>query len=296
MMSDQAQGLRALAEQQRLREQLERGQPLQRCRTIAVTSGKGGVGKTSLTTNLAILLARSGRRVLVFDADLGLANIDVLLGLAPRYHLHHVLQGIKSIEEIVITGPEGIRIVTGGSGILELAHLSEEKRETCLADLPKLAGMADIILFDTGAGLSPNVLAFVLAADEVLVVTTPEPTAIADAYAMIKVISQRSPDADLKLIVNMASSSKEAGDIAEKIISVSRQFLSVQVGYLGYLPVDPNVGKAVRRQQALSISFPGSLATHQIAAIARGLGYQRPRSGRDGAAFVERIRKFFKGD
>ncbi|MCC6443391.1 MAG: MinD/ParA family protein [Armatimonadetes bacterium] len=290
-MSDQAQGLRVLAQQQKKLARSEKPEQRSCCRTIAITSGKGGVGKTNLTANLAILMARDGERVLVFDADLGLANIDVLLGVSPPYNLHHVLQGAKTLEDIVISGPGGIAIITGGSGILDLAHLSEERREAVLSDFPRLDRMADVVLFDTGAGLSQNVLAFVLAADEVLVVTTPEPTAMADAYAMIKVVSQKNPEAILKLVVNMAADGKEAGAIAQNIMSVSRRFLQVPVAYLGHVPADASMGKAIRRQQALSLAYPASPAAQHIARIAAGLGCRTQEA--QNSRFAERIRRFF---
>jgi flagellar biosynthesis protein FlhG len=161
-------------------------------RVIAITSGKGGVGKTSVTTNLAVTLARWGQQVIVLDCDLGTANVDVMLGMHPRYTLQHVLSRQRRLDEVMTTGPHGVRVISGGSGLHELANLSDSRREDLLATFAQLEGQADVLLLDTGAGISANVLRFVVAAGEALVVTTPEPTAVTDAYALIKVACQQA--------------------------------------------------------------------------------------------------------
>ncbi|GAB4257818.1 MinD/ParA family protein [Thermincola ferriacetica] len=160
-------------------------------RIIAVTSGKGGVGKTNFTINFALSLMAYGQKVIVLDADLGLANIDVILGISPKYNLYHVLKGEKTIQEIIVPGPQGLQIIAGGSGIQELANLRRWQVEQFIAKLGELEGLADILIIDTAAGLSRNVMSFVLAADEVIVITTPEPTAITDAYGLVKVMTTK---------------------------------------------------------------------------------------------------------
>jgi MinD-like ATPase involved in chromosome partitioning or flagellar assembly len=187
---DQATGLRALAARRRA---FDPGRRLgETTRVVAVTSGKGGVGKTSVAVNLGVALARRGKRVIVLDCDLGTANVDVMLGLHPRYSLQHVLSRQRRLDEVAVTGPSGLRIIPGGSGLPELANLTDERREELLAIFAQLDGHADILLLDTGAGISANVLRFVVAAGEAIVVTTPEPPAVTDAYALIKVASQQA--------------------------------------------------------------------------------------------------------
>jgi len=262
-------------------------------RAIAVTSGKGGVGKTNLTMNLGVLLAQRGRRVLVLDADLGLANVDVILGLKTPYQLHHVIRGERDILDVVVDGPGDTQIITGGSGILELLELSEVQREMFIGDLWKLESVADIVLFDTGAGLSRNVLAFVLAADEVVVISTPEPASITDAYATIKVIAQKNRHARLKLIVNMVEAPEEAIAVAEKISQVCLHFLDIYIEYLGYVPRDDNVLKAIRRQQAFALAFPQAPATRHLSAIAAQL--MHPALQDDSKPkFIGKMRRFFQ--
>lgn len=178
--------------------------PPARARVIAVTSGKGGVGKTNFSSNLSLVMARSGLRVIAVDADLGLANLHVVLGVMPRYHLEHVIRGERTLQETLHTAPGGLQIIAGGSGITELANLDVPRRDAFITGLSELDTLADVILLDTGAGLSHNVLAFLCAVEEVIIVTTPEPTAITDAYATIKVVSQQNPAARLMLVVNMA--------------------------------------------------------------------------------------------
>src|SRR6185369_6115684 len=176
------------------------------CRVIAVTSGKGGVGKTNITVNLALALSRKGLKVLLMDADMGLANVDVLFGIIPKHTLVSVLNGQKTLKEIIVEGPEGVRIVASGSGgVQELADLNESQRNKFLQALMELQHESDVILVDTGAGLHRNVLAFAIAAEEVLIVTTPEPTALMDAYGMMKVLHREKKDPVIRVLVNMAS-------------------------------------------------------------------------------------------
>lgn len=264
---------------------------LRRTRVMAITSGKGGVGKTNIVANLAISLSEAGMRVLVVDADLGLANVDVLLGLYPRYNLGHVVQGQKSLEEVIINGPAGIRIIPGASGLQDLAQMDAGRRHALLSDLVSLEEQADLVLIDTGAGLSSSVMDFVVSSDEAVIVTTPEPTAIADAYAMIKVLSQTDSDVYIRLLVNQARSESEAEQVADQILSVARRFLNVHVDNLGYVLVDVAVQRSVRAQKPFVLLYPHSSASECIRAAARRLvtGRSSPVAPSGIAGFIRRM-------
>ena len=247
--------------------------PSARARVLAVTSGKGGVGKTNFSTNLALTLAQMGQRVIVLDADLGLANLHVVLGVTPRYHLEHVLLGERTLAETLFPGPCGIQIVGGASGLSDLANLDGRDRDYFIESLQELDSLADVVIIDTGAGLSHTVMAFLNAAEEILVVTTPEPTAITDAYATIKVVTAENPDAKLRLIVNMAQSTEEAQAVANRLNRIAQQFLHIGLEYAGFIPLDPNVRAAVRAQKPFSLLYPHSPASRSLARIAEGLGF-----------------------
>jgi flagellar biosynthesis protein FlhG len=197
-------------------------------RTIVITSGKGGVGKTSLSVSLAIALAEDGKSVTLVDADLGLANINVILGIIPKYNLYHVIKGKKRLKDIIIEVPEGIKIIAGASGFHQLANLEQKQRDEFIEAMNELAS-DDYLIIDTGAGISQNVLSFVLAADEVIVVTTPEPTAITDAYGIIKAIASQTTEKNIKLIVNKAQSVSEGKRVAQRVINIAGQFLNIKV-------------------------------------------------------------------
>ncbi|HBX23687.1 MAG TPA: MinD/ParA family protein [Desulfotomaculum sp.] len=218
-------------------------------RVLTITSGKGGVGKTNLSVNLAIALTQLKQRVIIFDADLGLANVDVLLGVTPPFNLYdHLYKGIP-IEDVLTPGPGGIRIISGGSGFLELACLTSQQHSRLLEGLNKLNELADFIIIDTGAGISKEVLAFCAAADEVLVVVAPEPTSLADAYGLIKVIDRFKLHRDAYLIVNQSHSEGESLDTVNRLRVLAGKYLSVKVNYLGDIRFDPCVSQAVKKQQ-----------------------------------------------
>ncbi|MDP2210174.1 MAG: MinD/ParA family protein [Candidatus Aquicultor sp.] len=237
-------------------------------RIIAVSSGKGGVGKSNLVANLGIALAMRGRKVVILDADLGMANIDVLFGINPKYNLQHLVDGTKSINDILVDGPESIKIVPGGSGIPELANLSDENQQKLIENFVDLDEEADITLIDTGAGISKDIIAFILAARETLIITTPEPTAITDAYGLIKVLTQRDIDVDVKLVVNMVSSEKEGREIADRITMACKQFLNKHIDTIGFIITDPSVNMSVRKQKPLLTLYPSSRASKCIKEIA----------------------------
>jgi flagellar biosynthesis protein FlhG len=281
-MDDQAEKLRDLALQVRsgLRPL---GQPTafsparasSRARVLTVTSGKGGVGKSNLSINLALALCRLGRQVILFDADLGMANVDVLMGLAPRYNLQHVVQGIKPIQEVLTDGPLGLKVIASGNGLAQMANLSSQQRERLLSHFAFIEDRADYILVDTGAGISKNVLSFVLAADEVLVVTTPEPTARLDAYGLIKVVSQENPSARLSLVVNQVQDDREGAEVGDLMRSLAQRFLNMPVEYLGSVRKDPKVGQAVREQNPFLLAYPSCQAARNVAELAAGLNAAR---------------------
>ncbi|MHB8620712.1 MAG: MinD/ParA family protein [Chloroflexota bacterium] len=237
-------------------------------RIIAVSSGKGGVGKTNVVVNLALALARQQHDVLILDADLGLANIDVVMGIAPPFNLQHVISGEKNIRDVVMQGAEHVGVISGGSGLTELANLNETQRDALIGGLADLESLAEMLLVDTGAGIGPNVLQFILAAQELIVVTTPDPTAITDAYSLIKVVSRLSTEVPLKLLVNQVRSAEEADEIETRIVGVARRFLHVELGSYGYLPYDTNVVKAVRRQIPVVSAYPTSTAAYAFYSLA----------------------------
>jgi flagellar biosynthesis protein FlhG len=252
-------------------------------RVICITSGKGGVGKTNVTANLAYAMAARGLRVLILDADLNLANIDVLLGLTPKYNLQHVFTGEKSLEEVMIQGPGGINILPGASGIMELANLDEEQRLYFLAEMATINDKIDILLIDTGAGINENVIYFNLAAQERIILLTPEPTSLTDAYAMIKVLSTRHDVKRFKILVNMALSEKEAMNVFKKIFKVCDQFLTtLSLDFIGYLPYDKKLTIAVRSQCLVSEKFPDCQASKRIGEISKTLMETAPKIPDDG--------------
>jgi flagellar biosynthesis protein FlhG len=270
-------------------------QSLDPTRALAITSGKGGVGKTNMTVNLALALAQRKQRVLILDADLGLANVDVAMGLLPKYNLAHVIQGTKQLEEIIVRGPLGIAVIASGSGISELANLDDDARVRLLDSLATLKSRYDFLLIDTSAGLGRNVLGFVLAADEILIVTTPEPTALLDAYSMIKVVYQENPEANVRVIVNMVRDEAEANEAADKLTVVAHRFIGVTVASLGHVVRDGRVGEAVREQTPLLQLYPHSSAAKCIHGLAIELTNGRSAARTDLKGFFSRVVDVLRG-
>ncbi len=234
-------------------------------RTVAITSGKGGVGKTSVSVSLAIALARD-RTVTLLDADLGLANINVVLGIIPKFNLYHVIKGKKKLRDIIVTVPEGIKIIAGAPGYHQLANLDEKTRQKFIEEIAEIEE-DDYLIIDTGAGVSQNVLSFVIAADEVIVVTTPEPTAITDAYGIIKSIAAQTSEKTIRLVVNRCQSVSEGKRVAERIINIASQFLNIKVENLGFIYDDPMVAKSVRNQKPFIVNYPSSKASGCVRVI-----------------------------
>jgi flagellar biosynthesis protein FlhG len=265
-MSDQAQGLRKMLNDRQ--DMTETEQIGKSTRIITVTSGKGGVGKSNFTLNFALALQSHGYKVMIFDADIGLANIDVLMGVTPKYNLFHLVKRQKTIWEIIYKGYNDVQFISGGSGFSDLLRLSEADLEHFTQQINELNGYVDFILFDTGAGLSKETLKFIVSAHETIVVTTPEPTAITDAYAIIKMVHGMNYKVPFNLVVNRVSELNEGNRTAEKISLVAKQFLKLEIPLLGYIDEDPYVQKAVRKQVPFSIAFPNCSASKSISKMA----------------------------
>jgi flagellar biosynthesis protein FlhG len=241
-------------------------------RVISVSSGKGGVGKTNVVANLAFALTQLGKKVLVWDADLGLANIDILLGLTPQYTIEHLLSRKKNMREILLEGPGGMTILPAGSGVLELADLNESQKLFLLNELEILAGTVDFLLIDTGAGISSNVLYFNMAAEESIVLVTPEPTAITDAYALMKVLSKKYQKKRFTILVNYARTSQEAKEVFRKISRVVDRFLgNISLDYVGFIPFDEKLPVAVKHQRPVLEIFPQAVSSRSFMEVTRGL-------------------------
>ncbi|AEJ19667.1 MinD/ParA family protein [Gracilinema caldarium] len=264
-MEDQAEQLRELMRAKNNNTQTTtpaKDKQSRKTRIITVASGKGGVGKTNVSVNMALAYARLGKKVIVMDADLGLANVNVMLNMIPKYNLYHVIRKQKTMKDILIDTEYGIQIVAGASGFSKIANLSEDERQNFINELYTLSN-ADIIIIDTSAGVSNNVLSFVAAADDAVIVTTPEPTAITDAYGIIKIIATEIDNLNmgLKLVVNRVKTVAEAKKVADRMINIAGQFLNLKVDYLGFIYDDPAVPQAVLRQKPFMVLDPKSKAS-----------------------------------
>jgi len=292
-MADQAEKLRELMNGGPARERkAAAGKTARRTATriIAVSSGKGGVGKTNIAINLALAYAQLGKRVVVMDADLGLANVNVVLGVIPRYNLYHLIRKQKTLREIVVDTAYGIQIIAGASGFSKIANLSEEERRSFIGELSALAN-ADVIVIDCAAGVSSNVISFIAAADDALIVTTPEPTAITDAYGIIKIIATEIENLDigLKLVVNRVRSVVEGRRVAERVITIAGQFLNLKVDYLGFVFDDDIVHQAVIKQKPFLAVDPKSKAAMCIRHILSRLESFEYKEGSGISGFLKRL-------
>ena len=261
-------------------------------RVIAVTSGKGGVGKTNIVSNLAIALTAMGKRVVVVDADVGLANIDIIFNMRPKYNISHIIDGEMSLEEVLITTPQGVKILPGGSGFAHLSQLTDGEKLNLLTEFETLQNLADIVLLDTGAGISSNVLYFNSAADESIVVATREPTSITDAYALMKVMARDYGTRYFKLLVNVVSSQKEAKSVYASLDGAIGRFLkNIVLEYLGFIPNDPQLQKAVLKRRPICDVAPESPSASAITGIARKIADSPIRASSDGNIkfFMKRV-------
>ena len=285
LMIDQAEHLRSLVRERR-----------RRASVIAVTSGKGGVGKSNISVNLAIQFAAVGKQVVLLDADLGLANADVLCNVDLPCNLSHVIARKKELAEVLVDVPGGFKLIGGASGLARMADLTDFDRQRLVNALGELEQQADVILIDTGAGISPNVLAFTRAADHVLVVTTPEPTAITDAYAVVKVLSRDgSSERRISLLVNQVRNSNEGKIVHGRIAKVAKQFLGVSVLDAGHVMSDENVPQAVRRRLPFVLGNPKCPAAQCVAQLAMRLQQGvSAGSAADQAGFFSRMTRWIK--
>lgn len=290
MVMDQADELRKKVEL--LREQTPTS------RVIAVTSGKGGVGKTSISVNLALQLQQQGKRVVVLDADFGLANVEVMLGIRPQYNLADLIFDNKTIEEIITEGPLGIGFISGGSGVQDLVNLDKERLKGLIAKLVKLDNMYDVVIIDTGAGISDSVVEFVLSSPEILLVITPEPTSITDAYSLLKAVNRKKEfdreQKSIKVITNRVESVREGREIYEKIRIVASKFLNIQLEYLGYVPMDKKIVSAVIEQKPISLSDPGSEPALQFQAICNRLLHKSGKQQKQQSGIAKVLLSFIK--
>lgn len=265
---DQAEKLRAMIKEQNQTS-------TSNARIITVTSGKGGVGKSSTSINLALQFRRQGKKVIIFDADFGLANIEVMFGVIPQFTLADLMFKGKELKDIISEGPEGVMFISGGSGIAKLVNLDHEQIKRLVYKMAELEDMADVIIIDTGAGISPSVLEFVAASPEVILVTTPEPTSITDSYALLKALSMhKGYDKDatkIMILANKVNSVTESKNIYEKLSAVVERFLNIPLKYLGAVPQDAAIGKAVMKQQPVTIAFPNSSPTKAYQTISKRL-------------------------
>jgi flagellar biosynthesis protein FlhG len=238
---------------------------------VSVTSGKGGVGKTAVVANMAVSLSQMGKKVLIIDADLGLANIDVVFGLTPQYNLNHFFAGQQRLDDILVDGPGGIKILPAGSGVQQFTHLDANQKMRFINELDAMHGAYDIVLIDTEAGISDNVTYFNMAAQDILIITSPEPTAITDAYALMKLLSNDYGEKHFKLIVNSVKNENEALDVFRKLTVVSNRYLNISLDFLGGIPFDKRMHESIRRQKVIVDLYPNAKPSAAFRTMAENL-------------------------
>lgn len=287
-MDDQAAKLREIVKAKE--EQEKRNAGLKTARIIAVTSGKGGVGKTSLSVNMAAMLVKRGKKVLVIDADLGLSNVEIMLGITPSFTIRDLVKRNKEIEEIIIKGPFGIDFISGGNGFFEITDLSDVERDEILMKMGKLDREYEYIIIDTGAGISKNVISFLVIADDILVITTTEPTAVTDAYSIIKIVDGRKKDANIGIVINRVKEIKEHKDAAMKLITISEKFLNRRVENMGFIYEDRVIRDAIFKKTPFVLYYPDSRAASCINFI---LDKVTNESQSTKQGIIEKFRGFF---
>ena len=269
-----------------------------KAKVITVTSGKGGVGKSSVSINLAIQLKKRGREVIIFDADFGLANIEVMFGAVPKYNLSDVVFRGKSIREVIVSGPMDNGCASGGSGINGLGNMTRDQVMFLVEKLEELESMADILIIDTGAGISDSVMEFLLSSQDILLVTTPEPTSITDSYALLKTLNARAEDnaknLSVKLVANRVADEAEASNLYYKLNGVINRFLDLKLEYLGMVPWDQNMSKSVMQQKPISIAYPSSAGALAVEKIAAELLGQKMEETEEKKGLAAAFAKMFK--
>ncbi|HEC16937.1 MAG TPA: MinD/ParA family protein [Sedimenticola sp.] len=260
-------------------------------RVIAVTGGKGGVGKTNVSINLAVAMAELGKRVMLLDADLGLANIDVSLGLHPEYDLSHVLRGERSLEEVVLEGPAGVRVVPAASGVQQMAELSTAEHAGLIRAFSDLGNDLEVLVVDTAAGISDTVISFSRAAQEVVVVVCDEPASITDAYALIKLLNREYGVNHFRVLANMARGTREGRELYKKLYRVTERYLDVMLNFMGSIPYDESLRKAVKGQRPVVCAYPRSPASRAFKNLAKKADNWPVPAGASGHLqfFVERL-------
>ncbi len=251
-------------------------------KVYCITSGKGGVGKTNISVNIALALQSLGRKVLLIDADLGLANVDVVTGIYPKYNISHLLNSDSTVEDVLLKGPMGVTILPGASGLYDLANITTVELSALIDVFSKIKKDFDFILIDTGAGISKSVIGFIKASDEVIVVTTPEPSAVTDAYAIIKLIYKHF--GQINIIVNRVDNFREADYTMEKLTRASQKFLNANIGYLGYVLEDKSVYRSNMEQIPFYVKYPNGFASKCITNISKQIlyGSQKQQKTTDG--------------
>ncbi len=275
---DQASGLRRMVNSRPVR-------------VIAVTGGKGGVGKTSVSINLAVAMAEQGKRVMLLDADLGLANVDVALGLHPEYNLSHVVRGERSLDEVVLHGPAGVRVVPAASGVQQMAELSPAEHAGLIRAFSDLSSDLEVLVVDTAAGISDTVVSFSRAAQEVVVVVCDEPASITDAYALIKLLNREHGVNRFRVLANMARSTQEGKDLYKKLYRVTERYLDVMLSFMGSIPYDESLRKAVKGQKTVVSAYPRSSVSRAFKNLAKKADNWPIPAGANGHLqfFVERL-------
>lgn len=266
---DQAQPLREMVEKSATAQE-KQGQP-SKVKVVSIASGKGGVGKSSLCVNMAIALSNLGYKVLVVDADFGLANVDIMLGVSAKYNLGHFLRKERSIQEIIQEGHNGVRFISGGSGVFELLQMDELQLKGIMADLIGLNDPADVVLFDVGAGINDNVLHLIESSTDTIIVTTPEPTAILDAYALVKTMDKELEQTNIQLIMNKCETRKEGQMAIDGFLQVIKKHLSLEIKPLGSVLYDHDVTASIKSQTPVMISHPKGMTSRDISGITKSL-------------------------
>ncbi|RUM90341.1 MAG: MinD/ParA family protein [Thiomicrospira sp.] len=269
MLNDQAAGLRAMQTNKNGESKVKPERKKKPVRVIAVASGKGGVGKTNVSVNLGVSLSKMGNRVLLMDADMGLANVDIMLGLQTKYNLSHVLDGEKTLREVMVDAPGGLKIIPAASGVKRMAQLTPMENAGIINAFSELDGILDVLIIDTAAGIADSVVSFCRASQEVVVVVTDEPASMTDAYALIKVLSREYKLNNFKLLANMARSEKHGRMLYDKFSQVCEQFLDVTIDYLGTIPFDHDLREAIQKQSPVTIGKPMSESAKAFREVAQ---------------------------